>query len=141
MGEGVVQVQSTSGDTFLGGDDWDQRIVDHIADEFKKDQGIDLREDRQALQRLREAAEKAKIELSTMMETEINLPFVTADSAGPKHLQIKLTRAKLEQLTDDLVERCRVPFEHALLPSGLTNIWKFNDKVFQYATNAGVYLR
>jgi molecular chaperone DnaK len=114
VGEGVVEVQSTSGDTFLGGDDWDQRITDYIADEFKKDQGIDLRADRQALQRLKEAAEKAKIELSTVMETEINLPFVTADASGPKHLQMKLTRAKLEQLTEDLVERCRVPFEQAL---------------------------
>ncbi len=114
VGEGVVEVQSTSGDTFLGGDDWDQRIVDYVADEFKKDQGIDLRQDRQALQRLKEAAEKSKIELSTVMETDINLPFVTADSSGPKHLQMKLTRAKLEQLTDDLVERCRVPFEQAL---------------------------
>jgi molecular chaperone DnaK len=114
VGEGVVEVQSTSGDTFLGGDDWDQRITDYIADEFKKDQGIDLRADRQALQRLKEAAEKAKIELSTVMETEINLPFVTANASGPKHLQMKLTRAKLEQLTEDLVERCRVPFEQAL---------------------------
>jgi molecular chaperone DnaK len=114
VGGGVVEVQSTSGDTFLGGDDWDQRITDYIADEFKKDQGIDLRADRQALQRLKEAAEKAKIELSTVMETEINLPFVTADASGPKHLQMKLTRAKLEQLTEDLVERCRVPFEQAL---------------------------
>ena len=114
VGEGVVEVQATSGDTFLGGDDWDQRIVDYIADEFKKDQGIDLREDRQALQRLKEAAEKAKIELSTVMETEINLPFITADSTGPKHLQMKLMRAKLEQLTEDLVERCRGPFEQAL---------------------------
>ncbi len=114
VGEGVVEVQSTSGDTFLGGDDWDQRITDYIADEFKKDQGIDLRADRQALQRLKEAAEKAKIELSTVLETEINLPFVTADASGPKHLQMKLTRAKLEQLTEDLVERCRVPFEQAL---------------------------
>jgi molecular chaperone DnaK len=114
VGEGVVEVQSTSGDTFLGGDDWDQRITDYIADEFKKDQGIDLRGDRQALQRLKEAAEKAKIELSTVLETEVNLPFVTADASGPKHLQMKLTRAKLEQLTEDLVERCRVPFEQAL---------------------------
>jgi molecular chaperone DnaK len=114
VGEGVVEVQSTSGDTFLGGDDWDQRITDYVADEFKKDQGIDLRGDRQALQRLKEAAEKAKIELSTVLETEINLPFVTADASGPKHLQMKLTRAKLEQLTEDLVERCRVPFEQAL---------------------------
>ncbi len=114
VGEGVVEVKATSGDTFLGGDDWDQRIVDYVADEFRKDQGIDLRQDRQALQRLKEAAEKAKIELSTVLETEINLPFITADASGPKHLQIKLTRAKLEQLTEDLVERCRGPFEQAL---------------------------
>jgi molecular chaperone DnaK len=120
VGEGVVEVQATSGDTFLGGDDWDQRITDYIADEFKKDQGIDLREDRQALQRLKEAAEKAKIELSTVMETEINLPFVTADASGPKHLQMKLTRAKLEQLTEDLVERCRGPFEQALRDAKLS---------------------
>ncbi len=114
VGDGVVEVKSTSGDTFLGGDDWDQRIVDWVADEFKKDQGIDLRQDRQALQRLKEASEKAKIELSSVLETEINLPFVTADASGPKHLQIKFTRAKLEQLTEDLVERCRNPFEQAL---------------------------
>jgi molecular chaperone DnaK len=120
VGEGVVEVRSTSGDTFLGGDDWDQRIVDYVANEFKKDQGIDLRKDKQALQRLNEAAEKAKIELSTVMETEINLPFVTADASGPKHLQIKLTRAKLEQLTEDLVERCRGPFEQALKDAKLS---------------------
>jgi molecular chaperone DnaK len=114
VGEGVVEVQSTSGDTFLGGDDWDQRIVDYVADEFRKDQGIDLRGDRQALQRLKEAAEKAKIELSTVLETELNLPFITADASGPKHLQMRLTRAKLEQLTEDLVERCRGPFQQAL---------------------------
>jgi len=120
VGEGVVEVQSTSGDTFLGGDDWDQRLTDYIADEFKKDQGIDLRQDRQALQRLKEAAEKAKIELSTMLETEINLPFITADASGPKHLQIKLTRAKMEQLTEDLVERCREPFNQALEDAKLT---------------------
>ena len=114
VGGGVVEVQATSGDTFLGGDDWDQRVVDYVADEFKKDQGIDLRQDRQALQRLKEAAEKAKIELSTVLETEINLPFITADASGPQHLQMKLTRAKLEQLTEDLVVRCRVPFEQAL---------------------------
>ena len=114
VGEGVVEVKSTSGDTFLGGDDWDQRIVDWVAAEFKREQGIDLRQDRQALQRLKEAAEKAKIELSTVLETEINLPFVTADASGPKHLQVKLTRAKLEQLTEDLVERCRGPFEQAV---------------------------
>jgi molecular chaperone DnaK len=114
VGEGVVEVKATSGDTFLGGDDWDQRIVDLVADEFKKEQGIDLRQDRQALQRLREAAEKAKIELSSVLETEINLPFVTADASGPKHLQMKLTRSRVEQLTEDLVARCRGPFEQAL---------------------------
>ena len=120
VGEGVVEVKATSGDTFLGGDDWDQRIVDWAADEFKKEQGIDLRQDRQALQRLKEAAEKAKIELSTVLETEINLPFITADASGPKHFQVKLTRAKLEQITDDLVERCRVPFEQALKDAKLS---------------------
>jgi molecular chaperone DnaK len=120
VGEGVVEVRSTSGDTFLGGDDWDQRIVDYVADEFRKDQGIDLRKDRQALQRLKEASEKAKIELSSMLETEINLPFVTADASGPKHLQMKLTRAKLEQLTEDLVERCRGPFKQALKDADLS---------------------
>jgi molecular chaperone DnaK len=120
VGEGLVEVKATSGDTFLGGDDWDQRIVDYIASEFKKEQGIDLRQDRQALQRLTEAAEKAKIELSTVLETEINLPFVTADASGPKHLQLKLTRAKLEQLTEDLVDRCRGPFEQALKDAKLT---------------------
>ncbi len=120
VGEGVVEVRSTSGDTFLGGDDWDQRITDYVADEFKKERGIDLREDRQALQRLKEAAEKAKIELSTVLETEINLPFISADASGPKHLQMKLTRAKLEQLTEDLVERCRGPFERALADADLS---------------------
>ncbi|HHS97483.1 MAG TPA: molecular chaperone DnaK [Chloroflexi bacterium] len=120
VGEGVVEVKATSGDTYLGGDDWDQRIIDYIADEFKKEYGIDLREDRQALQRLKEAAEKAKIELSSMLETEINLPFITADASGPKHLQMKLTRAKLEQLTEDLVQRCRGPFEQALKDAKLT---------------------
>jgi molecular chaperone DnaK len=120
VGEGVVEVRSTSGDTFLGGDDWDQRVTDYIADEFRKEQGIDLRQDRQALQRLKEAAEKAKVELSTVLETEINLPFVTADASGPKHLQMKLTRAKLEQLTEDLVERCRGPFEQALKDAKLS---------------------
>ena len=120
VGEGVVEVKATSGDTFLGGDDWDQRIIDYVADEFKKEYGIDLREDRQALQRLKEAAEKAKIELSSMLETEINLPFITADASGPKHLQMKLTRAKLEQLTEDLVQRCRGPFEQALKDAKMT---------------------
>lgn len=119
VGEGVVEVRATSGDTFLGGDDWDQRIVDWIVEEFRKDQGIDLRQDRQSLQRLKEAAEKAKIELSTVQETEINLPFITADATGPKHLQMKLTRSKFEQLTDDLVDRLRGPFEQALSDAGL----------------------
>ncbi len=114
VGDGVVEVKATNGDTHLGGDDWDQRIVEYVADEFKREQGIDLRNDRQALQRLKEAAEKAKIELSSVMETEINLPFITADATGPKHLQVKLTRAKFEQLTEDLLNRCRGPFERAL---------------------------
>jgi molecular chaperone DnaK len=119
VGEGVIEVKSTNGDTHLGGDDWDQRIVNWAADEFKKDQGIDLRQDRQALQRLREAAEKAKIELSSMMETEINLPYITADASGPKHLQLKLSRAKFEQMTEDLLNRCRKPFEAALKDAGM----------------------
>ncbi|MFL7790798.1 MAG: molecular chaperone DnaK [Anaerolineae bacterium] len=119
VGDGVFEVRSTNGDTFLGGDDWDQVIIDWVADEFKKDQGIDLRGDRQALQRLKEACEKAKVELSTVMETEINLPFITADASGPKHLQMKLTRAKLEQLTDDLITRTIEPCRLALKDAGL----------------------
>jgi len=119
VGEGVVEVKATSGDTQLGGDDWDQRLINWIADEFKKDQGIDLRNDRQAMQRLKEAAEKARIELSTIMETEINLPFITADVNGPKHLQMKLSRARLEQLTEDLVTRCEGPFKQALADAKL----------------------
>ncbi len=114
VGDGVVEVKATNGDTHLGGDDWDQRVVDYIADEFKRENGVDLRNDRQALQRLKEAAEKAKVELSTVMETELNLPFITADATGPKHLQMKLTRSKFEQLTEDLLNRCRPPFEQAL---------------------------
>jgi molecular chaperone DnaK len=114
VGEGVVEVKATNGDTHLGGDDWDQRILNWIADEFQKEFGVDLREDRQALQRLREAAEKAKIELSSVSETEINLPFVTADASGPRHLVMKLTRAKFEQLTDDLVDRIKGPFKAVL---------------------------
>jgi molecular chaperone DnaK len=114
VGEGVFQVLSTNGDTFLGGDDFDQRIINWIADEFKREQGIDLRSDRMALQRLKEAAEKAKIELSTVMQTELNLPFITADASGPKHLQMNLTRSKLEQLTADLVERTIEPCRQAL---------------------------
>ncbi|MFZ5880479.1 MAG: molecular chaperone DnaK [Chloroflexota bacterium] len=120
VGEGVIEVKSTNGDTHLGGDDWDQKVVNWAADEFRKEQGIDLRNDRPALQRLREAAEKAKIELSTMMETEINLPYITADASGPKHLQLKLTRSKFEQMTEDLLERCRKPFESALKDAGMT---------------------
>ena len=120
VGEGVVEVKATNGDTHLGGDDWDQEIVNWAADEFQAAQGIDLRNDRQALQRLREAAEKAKIELSSMSETEINLPYITADATGPKHVQLKINRAKLEQLTRHLVERCRQPFESALKDAGIS---------------------
>jgi molecular chaperone DnaK len=120
VGEGVFEVKSTSGDTFLGGDDFDVRIMDHLADTFKKDNGIDLRNDRQALQRLKEVSEKAKIELSTTMQTEINLPYITADATGPKHLVMTLTRAKLEQLTGDLVERTVAPMKQALSDAGLT---------------------
>src|SRR5574337_1118992 len=120
VGEGVVEVKATNGDTHLGGDDWDQKIVNWAADEFRKAQGIDLRNDRQALQRLREAAEKAKIELSTVMETELNLPYITADASGPKHLQLKLSRAKFEQMTEDLLNRCRLPFESALKDARMT---------------------
>ncbi len=119
VGEGVFEVKSTNGDTHLGGDNFDQRIIDWLIAEFKKDQGIDLSKDRMALQRLKEAAEKAKIELSTVMETEINLPFITADSSGPKHLVMRLSRAKLEQLTADLVERSRGPCEQALKDAGI----------------------
>lgn len=120
VGDGVIEVKSTNGDTHLGGDDWDERIVRWLIDEFKKEQGIDLSQDRQALQRLREAAEKAKIELSSTPQTEINLPFITADSSGPKHLALNLSRSKFEQLTADLVERCKQPFHSALRDAGLT---------------------
>jgi molecular chaperone DnaK len=119
VGDGVIEVKATNGDTHLGGDDYDQKIVNWMIDEFRKDQGIDLGKDRQALQRLKEAAEKAKIELSSMSETEINLPFITADASGPKHLQIRISRAKFEQLTADLTERLRGPFQQALRDSGL----------------------
>jgi len=119
VGEGVFQVRSTSGDTFLGGDDFDQRIMDFLIDEFKRENGIDLHADRQALQRLKEASEKAKIELSTMMQTEINLPYITADASGPKHLLITLTRSKLEQLTGDLVTRSLDPVRRALSDANL----------------------
>ncbi len=119
IGDGVFEVKSTNGDTFLGGEDFDQRLIDYIAEEFKKEHGIDLRGDRLALQRLKEAAEKAKIELSTTMQTEVNLPFITADASGPKHLMMKITRAKFEQLVDDLVQRSIEPCKLALKDAGL----------------------
>jgi molecular chaperone DnaK len=119
IGDGVFEVKSTNGNTHLGGEDFDQRVMDYLADEFKKDQGIDLRNDKMALQRLKEAAEKAKMELSTSMETDVNLPFITADASGPKHLNIKLTRAKLEALVDDLVEKTTEPCKIALRDAGL----------------------
>ncbi|MGQ9803023.1 MAG: molecular chaperone DnaK [Anaerolineae bacterium] len=119
VGEGVFEVRATSGDTFLGGDDFDRRIIDHIAEEFAREYGIDLRQDRQALQRLKEAAEKAKMELSSVLETEINLPFIAADASGPKHLQMRLTRAKLEQLTEDLILRTLEPCRQALADARL----------------------
>ncbi len=119
VGDGVFQVRATSGDTFLGGDDFDLRIMDHLIEQFKKDSGIDLHNDRQALQRLKEASEKAKIELSTTMQTEINLPYLTADATGPKHLVMTLTRSKLEQLTADLVDRTIAPLKQALSDAGL----------------------
>lgn len=120
IGEGVIEVKSTNGDTFLGGDDFDLKIIDWMVEEFKKDQGIDLKKDKMALQRLKEAAERAKIELSTATETEINLPFVTADATGPKHLLMKISRAKLEQLTGDLVEKTTGPCKNALSDAGLS---------------------
>src|SRR5207253_8983708 len=119
VGEGVVEVKATNGDTHLGGDDLDDRIIEWLAAEFKKSDGIDLSKDRMALQRLKEGAEKAKIELSTAMETEINLPFITADQTGPKHLQVKFTRARLEQLVDDLLQRTMGPVKQALSDAGI----------------------
>ena len=120
LGEGVFEVKSTNGDTFLGGEDFDQRVLDYIADEFKKDYGINLRNDKMALQRLKEAAEKAKIELSSALETDVNLPFITADASGPKHLNLKITRAKLEQLTGDLIEKTMHPVATALKDASLS---------------------
>jgi molecular chaperone DnaK len=120
IGDGVFEVKSTNGDTFLGGEDFDMRIVDFLADEFKKEQAIDLRKDKLALQRLREAAEKAKVELSSAMQTEINLPFITADASGPKHLAVKLTRAKLESLVDDLIQKTVEPCRQAMKDAGVT---------------------
>jgi len=121
VGEGVFEVKSTSGDTHLGGDDWDERLMNYICDDFKASQGIDLRNDRQALQRVREAAEKAKIELSTMVQTSINLPYITADASGPKHLDMQITRAKFEELTRDLLERCIGPFKRAMEDAKITD--------------------
>jgi molecular chaperone DnaK len=120
VGEGLFEVKSTSGDTHLGGDDYDMRVVEYLAKEFKKDQGIDLKLDKQALQRLTEASEKAKCELSSMFETIISLPFITADQSGPKHLEMKLTRAKFEELTADLTERTIVSFRQALGDAGIS---------------------
>jgi len=119
IGDGVFEVKSTNGDTFLGGEDFDQRVVDYLADEFKKENGIDLREDKLALQRLKEAGEKSKVELSSAVETDVNLPFITADQSGPKHLNIKLSRAKLEALVDDLIQRTIKPCQQALKDAGL----------------------
>ena len=120
IGEGVFEVKATNGDTHLGGDDFDQRVIDWIIAEFKKDQGIDLTQDRMALQRLKEAGEKAKIELSNVMQTEINLPFITADASGPKHLTMTLSRSKLEQLIGDLVERTVGPCKQAIADAGVS---------------------
>ena len=120
IGDGVFEVKATNGDTFLGGDDFDLRVIDWLVEEFKKDQGIDLKNDRMALQRLKEAAERAKIELSSAQETEINLPFITADASGPKHMVLKLTRAKFEQLVDDLIVRSIEPCKKALADSGVS---------------------
>ena len=120
IGEGVFEVKSTNGDTHLGGEDFDLRVIDYLAGEFKKDQGIDMRNDKMALQRLKEAAEKAKMELSTSMETDINLPFITADASGPKHLNIEMTRAKLEMLVEDLMDKVEGPCRTALKDAGLT---------------------
>ena len=120
IGEGVFEVKSTHGDTQLGGDDWDQRVIDWLVSEFKNTEGVDLSIDKMAVQRLKEAAEKAKIELSSVQETTINLPFITATSDGPKHLDLKLTRSKFQELTADLVEKCKSPFEQAIKDAGLT---------------------
>src|SRR6201992_3934264 len=120
IGDGVFEVKSTNGDTFLGGEDFDSRVVNYLADEFKKENGIDLRSDRLALQRLKDAAEKAKIELSSAQQTEVNLPFITADASGPKHLTIKITRSKLESLVDDLIQKTIGPVKQALKDAGVT---------------------
>ena len=120
LGDGVFEVKSTNGDTFLGGEDFDNTIVDYLVNEFKKDNGIDLKSDKLALQRLKEAAEKAKIELSSAAQTEINLPFITADKTGPKHINLKMTRAKLEALVEDLIAKTLPPCKTALKDAGLS---------------------
>src|SRR5207245_8821982 len=120
VGGGVFQVKATSGNTHLGGDDWDQRVIDWLVTTFKNEEGVDLSQDKMALQRLKEAAEKAKIELSAVQETSVNLPFVTATNEGPLHLDYKLTRAKLQDLTSDLVDACKGPFEQAIKDAGLS---------------------
>src|SRR2546426_2653783 len=120
IGEGVFEVKSTSGNTKLGGDDWDQRVIDWLVKEFKNTEGVDLAADKMALQRLKEAGEKAKIELSAVQETTVNLPFITATSEGPKHLDMKLTRARFQEMTADLVDKCKGPFEMAIKDAGLT---------------------
>src|SRR5690606_34708861 len=120
VGDGVFEVLATNGDGHLGGDDWDQKLIDFLADEFKKKEGVDLRSDAMALQRLKEAAEKAKMELSTSQQTTVNLPFITATQGGPKHLQVELTRAKFEQISEDLFKRLRGPCEQALKDAGLS---------------------
>jgi len=120
IGDGVFEVKSTNGDTHLGGEDFDLRLIDYLADEFRKDQGIDLRKDKMALQRLKEAAEKAKIELSASVQTDVNLPFITADASGPKHLNVKITRAKLESLVGDLLDKLEQPCRMALKDASLS---------------------
>ena len=119
IGEGVIEVKATSGDNHLGGDDWDQRVVDHLVTQFKNSNGVDLSKDKMALQRLREAAEKAKIELSSSTETTINLPYITASDEGPLHLEVKITRAEFQKMTSDLLERCKGPFQQAIKDAGV----------------------
>ena len=126
IGDGVFEVKSTNGDTFLGGEDFDMRLVNYLADEFQKEQGIDLRKDKLALQRLKESAEKAKIELSSTTQTEINLPFITADAAGPKHLTMKLTRAKFEALVDDRIQKTIQPCKQAIKDAGISAAVQIN---------------
>ena len=147
IGDGVFEVKSTSGNTHLGGDDWDQRVIDWLVKTFKDTEGVDLSNDKMALQRLKEAAEKAKIELSAVQETTINLPFITATNEGPKHLDLKLTRAKLQELTADLVDACKGPFEQAIKDAGLTkratsttSCWSADRRACRRSTTSCVQL-